>query len=225
MKNKKSIIAALSLAAMFGMSSAHATPVTFNFDGFEVTPQKTVKVDHPGRTSRTVPAGMYNLSDVSGLPWSVANSPILAFCVELEESIHIGSTYTFELERAEDVLNGNSVASINRLLSSLSDFNFTNHESAIVQASIWELVYDQALPGDLGNGDFKLITGGTASVPDVNTYLDAANDYTGALKYELFVLQRSGNQDLLIWREVSAPSAFALFLVMAGLVLVRTRKA
>lgn len=229
MKNVKSIIAALSLSAMFGISSANAAVVNVKFDGFEVSPSKTVQIEHidPSVPTR-VNAGMYKLSVAAGSDPSwldLADSPIFAFCVELEQYISIGSTTAFELKKASEVLNADSVDSIAKLLSSLSSFSFTSDESAIFQASIWELVYDQLLPGDLDNGNFKLVNGGSASVPDNNVYLDAANSYNGALKYELYVLQSDTKQDLLVWREVSAPSTIALFLVMAGLVLVRARKA
>jgi hypothetical protein len=216
---------------MFGMSSAHATPVKIKFDSFTASSAKTVKVDYSDPSGpKTVSAGMFNLSVAPGSDSSwldMANSPIFAFCVELTQNISIGSTYDFNLEKAEDVLNPNSVASINRLLSSLSDFSFTSDQSAVLQASIWELVYDQVLPGDLNSGNFEVVTSGgnVSAVTDFNQYLNAANSYTGELKYELFVLQSAGNQDQLVWRAVSAPSAFALFLVMAGLVFVRARKA
>jgi hypothetical protein len=162
-------------------------------------------------------------SDASWL--DLADSPIFSFCVELEQTISINSTSQFELKKASDVLDADSVSSIAKLLSSLPSFSFTSNESAILQASIWELVYDELLPGDLDNGDFKLINGGNASLSGKNAFLEAANSYTGALRYELYVLQSSTKQDLLVWREVSAPSTVALFLIMAGLVMLRRQKA
>lgn len=227
MKNVKSIIAALSLSAMFGISSANATPVTFKFDGFETAPAKTVnytRTDDTGTTTGNVYSGMYELTFNDGPDWLTDNNPILAFCVELEQNIKINTTYSsFDLVEANEVLDDVSVTSINRLLSSLDDFDFTDSESAILQASIWELVYDNVLPGNLNDGAFKVNSSTAEGV--LNQYLAAAKVYTGALKYELFVLKDANRQDLLVWREVSAPSTIALFLVMAGLVMLRRQKA
>jgi hypothetical protein len=224
MKNLKSIIAALSLAATFTMSTANATPVTIKFDGF-ANGYKNVSVDLDtpdfGGTFR---AGMYDLSQVgtSGT-WldSVANNEIYAFCVELDESIGIGSTTVFDLVKAEDVLSVSSVTTIAKLLSSLPGFGFNGTVSGEIQASIWELVYDEALPGDFGAGNFETTTFTTSSI------LADANAYTGPIKYELFVLSSVGDpgkQDLLVWREVSAPSTLALFVLAGGLIAMRARK-
>ena len=209
---------------------------------------------HYGTTWITDFAGEYKWKPATGSnnPWPL-NQPFTSFCVDLNEFIHLNSTYNYVLKSLETSPNPDPQSTggmgtaradaIRRLWGTDRADVTTNVKAAAFQMAIWEIVFEypatQGLPlssMDVTKGNFYMDVTDADSTKQAlwvsianqaNAYLAAA--WAPTAKYEpmLAVMSLAGAQDQLVVMPLPATacSGAVLFAALAGLRTARRRHA
>jgi hypothetical protein len=203
--------AALSLA-LAGFSSASTITATFN----GVSKSTSVSVSTNSGISGSWSTATVGLSTFTqtggtfGLDPLAPGTSILAFCIQLEQSISSGSSVTFDVVDLKDgrnpapTLGATKAAQIDQLFNiafssnaGLVSTSISNLVAQAVQIAIWEIIYETS-------GTFN-VTNGTTRFKDMSTSLrDQANSYLSLITanptptLDLFAMNNRYKQDFVI---------------------------
>lgn len=178
------------------------------------------------RTSETgqVSLGILNYSD------SIAGS-FLAYCIEPSESNSVAArTYT------ASTFSGSQATLLQGLYSSTFASATSVTQQAAFQLAVWEIVRESpanSLSLTQNSGSFYVRTTGLTGVSLQNTndlislansYLNAAQSYSGLPLYSLTKLTNAGAQDLVVAQAVPEPGTYTMFLAGLGAVGLIARR-
>ena len=157
-------------------------------------------------------AGTVNAGEFSGL---FNGTSFLSYCIELTQTFSFGTTYTdYSLASPIAQLGAPKATQIGQLLTAAGGFtaSITASQSAALQAGIWEIVYENLGPFNLGSGNFQAAPGSVsaADITAVNGYLANLGTYSATA---FTVLHSPEHQDFIT--AVPEPETYAL--MMAGL--------
>lgn len=220
------MVAGVVFAAGFvgGAGMASAAPVTMTLDS--ITPKVNVSTSRNGGSSwQTLSAGRFNwhgtLTNPVGLQGNFA-----AFCIELTQSVSIGSTYSsydaIQLAAApQPAASPYAPMGVDdaRRISDLWEKQYskltTANDFAAFQLCLWEIVYDSG--ENLSSGNFRMRNNNTVRNLG-QSWLDDINDNAPVAPY-LYALSSPHKQDML----VPTPGAAGL-MALGVLVAVRRKR-
>lgn len=152
---------------------------------------------------KTTPVGGVTVQDdvggthsISGIPgpyyWHQTGSPadprfsgtVVTFCVELDQHIHTGGTYTYQATPLASVVSPAEAALFGKLYADHYNTAWNNSgfagsvQSIAFQLAVWELVYDGPSNLDLGTGHFQYPG---ANLSNTSTAAGLAQSWLGGL--------------------------------------------
>ncbi|MGD9663402.1 MAG: hypothetical protein AB7U63_19315 [Porticoccaceae bacterium] len=232
-----SVVAGMVVGVMAPMHAATAGTVNLTFNGAAYGYENFDLVNgNPSVNDSNQAAGGFKMKvNTSNDSQFKANNSILAWCIELTQSISAGSSYNYT---TTDLTSAPSWAGrLQELIAQnyqtvLSAANSIT--SAAMQLAIWEVVYEPATSAlDLSNGNFR------ADAPRFNGrdstlaknmaqgWLDNLSSSADTGKYKIVMLTNGSAQDLVTVLPTPIPAAALLFGSALGLggLLQRRRRA
>lgn len=232
-----SVVAGMVVGVMAPMHAATAGTVNLTFNGAAYEYENFDLVNgNPSVNDSNQAAGGFKMKvNTSNDSQFKANNSILAWCIELTQSISAGSSYNYT---TTDLTSAPSWAGrLQELIAQnyqtvLSAANSIT--SAAMQLAIWEVVYEPATSAlDLSNGNFR------ADAPRFNGrdstlaknmaqgWLDNLSSSADTGKYKIVMLTNGSAQDLVTVLPTPIPAAALLFGSALGLggLLQRRRRA
>jgi len=208
--------------ALAGASVANGAIVNSTFTG--VGPGGTASITPGGN----VGAGQYNFTyNYGDLPWLAPSYG--AYCIEIQQSISVGQTVTFDVVPITDAPSsfgpaGMGAARADRLRELFgrhyADADDSGENSVAFGIAVWEIVNDDTL--NLDAGSFMTSSTNPAGAKALASTWLAEIDGTG-LKANLLALESDSAQDyVIIDPNVPAPGSIALAAI--GLVTASSRR-
>jgi hypothetical protein len=135
------------------------------------------------------------------------------YCLDLQQYASFGVTYSgYQRADATTVFGAAKAEDLAKLLTHVGMSTMYSTDSAMVQAAIWEVVYERGRRYDFGSGN-AVTTGLDASTQDWLNALDWKAVRKTTPTFDLDVLVHANQQDLLVATPIPEPSTYAL---MAG---------
>lgn len=212
-----SAVAALALAAV-----ATATPVTVTYNG--VSPSRSVSLSkNSGGSFDNYSAGLNNLTGAVSNPADLRGA-FTAFCIDINQSISNGSTYTnFNTAALQDApiptspMGASKADKIAQLWFNERSILSSADSYAAFQVAIWEIVNDTGL--SLTGGTFRAASGTVRTL--AQGYLNKI-DGTGG-RTALYAISSPTKQDFVV-PTIPAPGAAGLGLLGLGMAARRNRR-
>ena len=247
LRTLRQAITAGSLASLMALSAADASAatVTAKFTGLGLGGSVNRIIDNSTTgttgTQSGITSALFNFQrtggDFAGTLLAGVSDNFLTICIEPQDTISIGSGYTFMVEDLSDGaenIGGMGVTKANRireLLFGVNPFAFTtNTEGSALQIAIWEIVREtDSTPLDVSTGHTRFSNAAPAGALAqaqswLNTYVNDGED-PGQRANNVLALVSDTNQDVLAFVSVPAPGVLPLFgLALAGIGFARRRK-
>jgi hypothetical protein len=186
-----------------------------------ISPERHMSVSRDsGASFSTLYSGVNNFTVLGGDPTELAPA-FRAFCIDLNQTISFGSSYTFTTSPVEAAPVPGAAMGLAKadLLRELWGRHFasidTNVEGSAFQIAVWEIVFDTGL--DFGSGVVQ-VTGDPAVLSTAQGYLASLDGNTFAFA-PVYALISDSTQDML----VPAPGALSL-MGLGGLLVSRRRR-
>lgn len=210
-------LALIGLMAVAPRASAETINLTLNNTGTSVTYRPY------GGTATTVGGGPFYWSQSTPLNTNYATA-VTTYCIDLDQSISKGSTYTFttqtDLKLAPTIGTAAKATAINELFDRYYNSSLASATNAAAfQLALWELVYDGATSKSLSAGRVQ----GTNSLTTTMLGSLGSGTYTNRdlAGYRLVGLVSATNQDQIMVVKDTPPPPGAVpappGLVLAGL--------
>ncbi|MCC7407315.1 MAG: hypothetical protein IT442_04540 [Phycisphaeraceae bacterium] len=230
MKAFRTLVAAL-VVGVLTVGSAQAGTVKAHLDGMN---GKSVKIKI-GSTSMTVMAGVFNWTRVGGTEAGMPTGQFHTVCIELDQYISFGGTYTYDLINVTDgprpglaVLGGSMSDTSAELLKKFWAAHYnealtSNDKGAAFQIGVWDIVYDEGHGLFSGNFRANYTSLGTSPVfvQLAQTWLNDLANLTEMAP--LMALSNLRNQDQLVLVPLPA-AAWAGLSVLTVLAAVRKHR-
>lgn len=212
-----SAVAALALAAV-----ATATPVTVTYNG--VSPSRTVSLSkNSGGSYSNYTVGQSNLTGDVSNPADLRGA-FTAFCIDINQSISNGSTYTnFNTAALQDApiptspMGAAKADQIAQLWFNERSILSSSDSYGAFQVAIWEIVNDSGL--SLTGGAFRAASGSVRTL--AQSYLDKIDGVGG--RASLYAISSATKQDFVV-PLIPAPGAATLGLMGLGMAARRNRR-
>jgi hypothetical protein len=236
-------IGAATVAALAGLAITASQPAladTLRYQGAWYSPYDGAFqiVDGSPTLSRSVSAGAFRMTDVSG-PTLPAGTSFMAWCVDVYHNLNTssaGASYTLRSGGDFYASASYKVSDLERLASYvLGNSLLTNSvQSAAFQLAVWEIVNESntAQPYSIGSNDFRVTGGDWAARTLANTWLGIVNAGTYAIGYSLGIWDGPNTtQDLAVFSKVVSPvpepETYAMLIAGLGLMgfIARRRRA
>lgn len=212
------VLALVGLMAGAPRASAETINLTLNNTGTGVTYKPY------GGTATTVNGGPFHWSQSTPLNANYA-SAVTTYCIDLDQYISKGSTYTFttqsDLTLAPTIGTAAKAAAITELFDRYYNSSLTSATNAAAfQLALWELVYDGASSKSLSAGRIQGTNSLTTSMlSNLGSAAYTNHDLAG---YHLVALVSKTNQDqLMVVKDTATPPPAGVpappGLVLAGL--------
>jgi len=201
--------AALAAGLLVGAAAAHADTVTLT--DYTYAPATAVTVGAPSYSGG---AGQF-----SGF---LNGASFTTYCTELTQDLFFGETYTdYSVVDGVTAWGAAKATMLGQLLTAVAQQSYVSNadKSAVIQAAIWEIIYESSGSYGFGSGTFTATS--TAPLGDINWA-----GFAGAPSlYKVDQLHSEGHQDLLVITAVPEPSTYALMLAgLAGIGFVARRR-
>ena len=139
-----------------------------------------------------------------------------AWCGELTQSFFFNTTYTYDRQTGVAHYGAARTDALSRLFTAAQGFVVDATTSAAMQASIWEIIYEQGNSYDLTGGSFigsLQDPAGLVAFNTLNGFLTHLSNYSAS--YRIDVLGSESNQDFIVaTAPIPEPETWAL--LMAG---------
>lgn len=228
MRIRAATVAALAGIAITASQSAQGD--TLRYDGAWYSPYDGAFqiVDGSPTLSRSVAAGAFRMTDVSGstLP---AGSSFMAWCVDVYHNLNTssaGASYTLKTGSDFYAAASYKVSDLERLASYVLDNSLLTNgvQSAAFQLAVWEIVNEsnRSQPYSIGTNDFRVTGGDWAARTLAGAWLGIVNAGTYAIGYSLGVWDGPNTtQDLAMFSKVVTPvpepETYAMLIAGLGL--------
>lgn len=220
------------LLAGFTAGSAQAATVTAKLNSLTGSSFK-YKL---GGSDLTTTAGIFDWTRTGG-DASDPTGNFKSFCVELDQTINLGGTFTYEMIEVTDgpkpgialgagPMGQTKADMLAKLWAAYYDQALlSNANAAAFQVSVWEIVYDGDL--DLFDGGFQARYAGLGSAPAFVQTAQGWLDSLGGLTEmaALRVMSNNSRQDQLVMVPLPAAAWAGLSLIGAGALRRKLRKA
>ncbi len=215
------VVSVLALAAVAGTASA--TVIQARLDS--ITPRRDMSVSsNGGSSSQTLRSGVNNFTVLGGDP-SLLAPAFTGFCIDLNQTIQVGNSYTFTaspLEAAPVPGGGMGSVKANQLRELWGRYQLltttgSSTNAAAFQIAVWEIVFDSGL--DLASGAVQ-VGGHSATLTLAQGWLNSLNGDVTKYAGNVYALTSASGQDMI----VPTPGSLAL-LGLAGLAIARRRRA
>ncbi|MEY2892890.1 MAG: hypothetical protein RJA98_2798 [Pseudomonadota bacterium] len=203
---KKFLLNAFVAAAAVAAAPAHALVVSSVSYVAGALPVVVTSTDSPA-FSYNEAAGAFEV-----------NGSFVAYCVEITQGIHSSILPLDFTETTFGAKQADLTKAVQWMLNEGTFIPGTKEESALNQAIIWEIVYEDSGSYSFSGGDFTLAGVGAFDFSQLNSVTSYAT---------IAKLESSKAQDLLVVTAVPEPSTYALMLAgLAGVgFLARRRRA
>lgn len=204
---KSVLISAIALAAA-GAAQAASTSVQY---------QTTLGANIWTSDSDDYLTGAMQYTNASGQSFA-------AFCVELAQP-HALNGAGFQTYTTGN-FSGATAAMLQGLFSSSYAAVTTDRQRAAFQAAVWEITHEADPSFDVDTGSFYIAWDGIdlASTSNFialsNSYLQAAQAYSGPAKYSVVKLSSNGFQDLAVGTLLPVPEPESYALMLGGLAAI-----
>lgn len=220
MRMRSLLTAAVAVAASASLSLAGTVIATFN----GVNPGQGVGALETSLGSIGTTAGVFNWTRTGGTHVGAPTGNFTSFCIELNQNISTGNSYTYNVINLADAPNpGLPVPGVNGMgAAKASDIKklWAAYRSSVVgattaaafQVAVWEIVYETTSTYSVSNGSGNFyLTNAAGVVAQANTWLSSLGSLTA--EANLAALSNDDYQDQVV--AVPLPPA-----VLAGMGLM-----
>jgi len=197
------------------VTAAAASAITVTAQLTDVNPGLNVSVHRANNTNVSTRAGVYNFDLISDDGWGALADPFPAFCIDLNQYVWYGGTFSWEVKSPEEAPvpgpDGHPMTSAQHLdLRKLYAMYYvgattggSNVESAAFQAAVWEIVWEAPANGYNVDGTNAAARGRIyvnntwAATGRANDMLQSIGSYTGHMP-TLMALVSTTNQDQIV---------------------------
>ena len=157
-----------------------------------------------------------------------SNASFQTYCTDLAQTFSFNTTYTdYTVIGGVMAFGADKSLALDELMSAAirAGFPFDADSSALIQAAIWEIIYETSGSYDFASGSFTV----TSNNATTQNYLSTAINFGGLpfepVTYHVDQLHSDNSQDFLVITAVPEPSTYALmFAGLAGMAFVARRR-
>lgn len=209
---------AKSIAAL-AASAALAAPAfadTVNLSNYTYPPAATLSVTSPAYSGG---AGQF-----SGL---LNGNSFETYCTELTQSFSFNTSYTYSIVSGVTAWGAARSTALDRVLSGALAAGWPSNatQSAVVQAAVWEVLYETSGSYSFASGTFTA-TSGTGAVQAALNLVDPYWSSLGSIPITVHADQlfNERHQNFLVMTPVPEPGTYAMMLAGLGLMGVIARR-
>lgn len=215
-----------------GLGCARGATISFTFNGAVNTSTVDRSLNSGGAWTNGMSVGQMRVTvtSTSGFAGPVP-SVFWSFCIEPQESVSPGTSYTYTIDPLQDAptnVSGGMGAIKADLLRELYGRYYTTFQNgtlsvvnaSALQVATWEIVRETSGTYDVTSGTTRFRNPSNAAVlTTANTMLASLTGNSSMFLSDLYAIRLSGNQDLAFRSEVQVPEPGTWALAAAGLVL------